>query len=84
MKAAATGDLFVVFKYDRLAQSTKKLYQLTDEQKNKNAVFVSSNDAFDTSKPTDKAMFGMLTASQSMKKTKRISQHSLNAGVSAI
>lgn len=60
MKAAADGDLFVVFKLDRLARSTKELYQLTDELKNKKVDFVSINDAFDTSTPTGKAMFGML------------------------
>ena len=60
MKAAAPGDLFVVFKLDRLARSTKELYQLTDQLKNKNVDFVSINDAFDTSTPTGRAMFGML------------------------
>lgn len=60
MKAATSGDLFVVFKLDRLARSTKELYQLTDELKNKNVDFVSINDAFDTSTPTGRAMFGML------------------------
>jgi len=60
MKASAPGDLFVVFKLDRLARSTKELYQLTDELKNKNVDFVSINDAFDTSTPTGRAMFGML------------------------
>lgn len=60
MKAAAAGDLFVVFKLDRLARSTKELYQLTEELKNKNVDFVSINDSFDTSTPTGRAMFGML------------------------
>ena len=60
MKAAAPGDLFVVFKLDRLARSTKELYQLTDQLKNKNVDFVSINDSFDTSTPTGRAMFGML------------------------
>ncbi|MFJ5792223.1 recombinase family protein [Lysinibacillus sp. NPDC093197] len=60
MKAATAGDLFVVFKLDRLARSTKELYQLTEELKNKNVDFVSINDAFDTSTPIGRAMFGML------------------------
>ena len=60
MKAATAGDLFVVYKLDRLARSTKELYQLTDHLKNKNVDFVSINDAFDTSTPTGRAMFGML------------------------
>lgn len=60
MKAAAPGDLFVVFKLDRLARSTKELYILADQLKNKNVDFVSIVDAFDTSTPTGRAMFGML------------------------
>lgn len=60
MKAAAAGDLFVVFKLDRLARSTKELYQLTDALKNKGVDFVSIYDSFDTSTPTGRAMFGML------------------------
>lgn len=60
IKAAAPGDLFVVYKLDRLARSTKELYELTDKLKEKQVDFVSINDAFDTSTPTGKAMFGML------------------------
>ncbi|MCS5503521.1 recombinase family protein [Lysinibacillus sp. A4] len=60
MKAATKGDLFVVFKLDRLARSTKELYELTDQLKEKEVDFVSVNDSFDTSTATGKAMFGML------------------------
>lgn len=60
MKAATQGDLFVVYKLDRLARSTKELYEFTEQLKGKEADFVSVNDAFDTSTPTGKAMFGML------------------------
>ncbi|MCM3169449.1 recombinase family protein [Peribacillus frigoritolerans] len=60
MKAAARGDRFVVYKLDRLARSTKELYQLTDELKNRGIDFVSINDSFDTTTPTGRAMFGML------------------------
>ena len=60
MKAAAKGDLFVVYKLDRLARSTKELYELTEQLKEKQVDFVSISDAFDTSTPTGKAMFGML------------------------
>lgn len=60
LKAATKGDVFVIYKLDRLARSTKELYQLTD-QLNKNGVeFVSIHDSFDTTTPTGKAMFGML------------------------
>lgn len=60
MKAATKGDLFVVYKLDRLARSTKELYVLTEELKNKGVDFVSIVDSFDTSTPTGRAMFGML------------------------
>lgn len=60
MKAATNGDLLVVYKLDRLARSTKELYSLTEQMKEKGVEFVSINDAFDTTTPTGKAMFGML------------------------
>lgn len=60
LKAAAPGDRFVVYKLDRLARSTKELYQLTDEMTKRNVDFVSINDSFDTTTPTGRAMFGML------------------------
>ncbi|MCE4045163.1 recombinase family protein [Lysinibacillus fusiformis] len=60
MKVATKGDLFVVYKLDRLARSTKELYKLTDQLKAKEVDFVSISDSFDTSTPTGKAMFGML------------------------
>jgi len=60
IKAAAPEDLFVAYKLDPLARSTKELYELTGQLKEKQIDFVSINDAFDTSTPTGKAMFGML------------------------
>lgn len=60
MKAATKGDLFVVYKLDRLARSTKELYKLTGDLTEKGVEFVSINDIFDTTTPTGKAMFGML------------------------
>lgn len=60
MKAATYGDLFVVYKLDRLARSTKELYTLTEQLKGKGVEFASIHDAFDTTTPTGKAMFGML------------------------
>lgn len=60
LKAASKGDVFVVYKLDRLARSTKELYQLTEQLKEKDVEFVSINDNFDTTTPTGKAMFGML------------------------
>lgn len=60
MRAATNGYLFVVYKLDRLARSTKELFKLTGELNEKGVEFVSINDAFDTTTPTGKAMFGML------------------------
>ena len=60
MKAATNGDLFVVYKLDRLARSTKELYTLTEQLKEKGVEFALIHDAFDTTTPTGKAMFGML------------------------
>ena len=60
LKAAAPGDRFVVYKLDRLARSTKELYQLTDEMTQRGIDFVSIQDSFDTTTPTGRAMFGML------------------------
>ena len=60
IKAATAGDVFVVYKLDRLARSTKELYQLTERLRDKGVEFVSIHDSFDTTTPTGKAMFGML------------------------
>lgn len=60
LKAAARGDRFIVYKLDRLARSTKELYEITEKLKERGIDFVSINDSFDTSTPAGKAMFGML------------------------
>lgn len=60
LKAATKRDRFVVYKLDRLARSTKELYQLTDEMNARGIDFVSIHDSFDTTTPTGRAMFGML------------------------
>ena len=60
IKAAARGDRFVVYKLDRLARSTKELYELTETMRERDIDFVSISDSFDTSTATGKAMFGML------------------------
>lgn len=60
LKAATKEDRFVVYKLDRLARSTKELYQLTDDMGQRGIDFVSIHDSFDTTTPTGRAMFGML------------------------
>lgn len=59
MKAASNGDVLVVYKRDRLARSTKELYTLTEQLKEKGVDFVSIHDSFDTTTPTGKIMFGI-------------------------
>ncbi|MDY0409951.1 recombinase family protein [Paracerasibacillus soli] len=44
MKAMTRGDVFAVYKLDRLARSTKELYELTDEMNNREVEFVSLSD----------------------------------------
>ena len=60
IKASTNGDLFVVYKLDRLARSIKELFKLTGDLNEKGIEFVSINDSFYTTTPTGKAMFGML------------------------
>ncbi|MEX1029979.1 MAG: recombinase family protein [Paenibacillaceae bacterium] len=54
------GDIFVVYKLDRLARSTVKLIQTLKEVQAKGAEFVCLNGDIDTTTPAGKAMFGML------------------------
>jgi DNA invertase Pin-like site-specific DNA recombinase len=60
IKAAQQGNTFVIYKLDRLARSTKQLYELTDKLSAKGVQFVSLNDNLDTTTSMGKAMFGML------------------------
>jgi DNA invertase Pin-like site-specific DNA recombinase len=60
LDTARSGDTFVVYKLDRLARSTKQLYELSDLLKSKGVEFVSLNDSIDTTTAAGRAMFGML------------------------
>src|SRR5699024_344789 len=60
LKATQRGNKFVVYKLDRLARSTKQLYQISDELQEKGAEFISIQDHIDTTTSTGRAMFGML------------------------
>lgn len=60
LRHARAGDKFIVYKLDRLARSTKQLYELTDELTNKGVEFISTQDKIDTMTSTGRAMFGML------------------------
>ncbi|MFD0767902.1 recombinase family protein [Bacillus sp. CGMCC 1.60114] len=53
------GDVFVVYKLDRLARSVKHLYEIMDIIRKKNVQFISLKDNIDTSTASGRAMFGM-------------------------
>lgn len=54
------GDVFIVYKLDRLARSTVKLINTLNEVQGLGAEFVSLSDKIDTTTAAGKAMFGML------------------------
>ncbi len=54
------GDVFVVYKLDRLARSTIKLINTLSDITAKGAEFVSVSDKIDTTTAAGKALFGML------------------------
>ncbi|ALS77202.1 resolvase [Planococcus kocurii] len=60
LRMARKGDSFVIYKLDRLARSTRQLYEVTDELEKRGVDFVSLNDKIDTKTAAGKAMFGML------------------------
>lgn len=55
-----TGDTFVIYKLDRLARSTKQLYEIHDDLEKRGVHFVSLSDNIDTTTAMGKAMFGMI------------------------
>lgn len=60
MRTVRPGDTFVIYKLDRLARSTKQLYELTDKLQERGVNFVSLQDNIDTTTSAGRAMFGML------------------------
>jgi len=60
LKAVQKGNKFVVYKMDRLARSTKQLYEITDDLSNQGVEFISIQDNLDTTTSMGRAMFGML------------------------
>jgi DNA invertase Pin-like site-specific DNA recombinase len=54
------GDVFVVYKLDRLARSTKKLIEVYDKLNELGVELVSIQDGLDTTTPTGRAMFKMI------------------------
>lgn len=55
-----SGDSLVVYKLDRLARSTKKLIELSEELERRQIELVSLRDQIDTTTAVGKAMFKML------------------------
>lgn len=58
--ALREGDTFVIYKLDRLARSTKQLYEIKDQFEEWGVHFVSISDNIDTTTAAGKAMFGMI------------------------
>ncbi|WP_082231918.1 recombinase family protein [Halobacillus massiliensis] len=54
------GDTFVVYKLDRLARSTKQLYDIKEKLDKWGVHFASLNDNIDTTTAAGRAMFGMI------------------------
>lgn len=54
------GDIFVVYKLDRLARSTKKLIEVYEQLAKLGVELVSISDGMDTTTPTGRAMFKMI------------------------
>jgi len=61
LRAAQKGNKFVVYKLDRLARSSKQLFDIADELKEKDVEFISLQDNIDTTTASGRAMFGMLS-----------------------
>lgn len=55
------GDKFVVYKLDRLARSTLKLLKVAEQLEKQGVELISIQDNIDTTTPTGKAMFRMLS-----------------------
>lgn len=60
LDAIRPGDVFIVYKIDRLARSTLKLISTLNKIQQCGAEFVSLSDNLDTTTAAGKAMFGML------------------------
>ena len=60
LDALRKDDIFVVFKLDRLARSTKKLIEVYEQLHMQGVELVSIHDGLDTTTPTGRAMFKMI------------------------
>lgn len=59
---AREGDVFIVYKLDRLGRSFRELLEMTDSMEERGIGFRSLTEGFDTTKPAGKLLFHMLGA----------------------
>jgi DNA invertase Pin-like site-specific DNA recombinase len=59
---ARKGDVFIVYKLDRLGRSFRELLEMTDDLERRGVGFRSLTEGFDTTKPAGKLLFHMLGA----------------------
>jgi DNA invertase Pin-like site-specific DNA recombinase len=62
MMDARKGDVFIVYKLDRLGRSFRELLEMTDDLERRGVGFRSLTEGFDTTKPAGKLLFHMLGA----------------------
>jgi DNA invertase Pin-like site-specific DNA recombinase len=60
LDALREGDTFIVYKLDRLARSTQKLFDVLFQLNKIGVEFISLSDKIDTSTAAGKALFGMM------------------------
>jgi DNA invertase Pin-like site-specific DNA recombinase len=60
LETLRAGDVFIVYKLDRLARSTKKLIEVYEQLAALSVELVSVCDGLDTTTPTGRAMFKMI------------------------
>jgi DNA invertase Pin-like site-specific DNA recombinase len=75
------GDTFVIYKLDRLARSTKQLYEIHEILEKRGVNFVSLSDSIDTNTAVGKAMFGMIAVFAEFEKN--LIQERTRAGLEA-
>jgi DNA invertase Pin-like site-specific DNA recombinase len=59
---ARPGDVFVVYKLDRLGRSFRELLEITDRLQEKGIGFRSLTEGFDTTKPAGRLLFHVIAA----------------------
>lgn len=59
---AREGDVFIVYKLDRLGRSFRELLEITDDLERRGVGFRSITEGFDTTKPAGKFLFHVLGA----------------------